>query len=107
MVAMIWMRVLFCSFCVLAVALALQLVFSDKGVMEYVSLCRTHDRLSAQIDAVTRRNLELSDEIRLLRKSPAYGERMARAEFNFAADDEILYLFEPSQAKDQLSGQRE
>jgi hypothetical protein len=30
---------------------------------------------------------------------------VARAEFNFVADGEILYLFEPSPGKNQPSGQ--
>jgi cell division protein FtsB len=102
---MIWMRVLFCSFCVLDVALAVQLVFGDKGIMEYLQLCKTRDRLTAQVDAMTSWNMALSDEIRLLKNSPAYVEQVARAEFNFVADGEILYLFEPSPGKNQPSGQ--
>jgi cell division protein FtsB len=104
---MIWMRVLFCFFCVLDIALAAQLIFGDKGIMEYLRLCRTRDRLTVQIDATATRNMALSDEIRLLKKSPAYAERLARAEFNFVADGEILYLFEPSPDKEQPAGQSE
>ncbi|MGX9365243.1 FtsB family cell division protein [Desulfoplanes sp. PS50] len=100
------MRILFCSLCVLDIALAVQLVVGDKGIMEYLQLCTTRDQLRTQIDATATRNMVLSDEIRLLKKSPAYVEQMARAEFNFVAEGEILYLFEPSSGKDQPSGQR-
>ncbi len=101
---MIWMRVFFCFFFVLDIALVVQLGFSDKGVMEYLRLCSTRDQLETRIDMVTRRNLALSDEIRLLKKSPAYVQRIASVECNFAAEDEILYLFRPLQNKNQPSG---
>ncbi len=102
---MIWMRILFCSLCVLNIALVVQLIFGDKGIMEYRQLCKTRDQLSAQIDATATRNMILSDEIRLLKKSPLHVEQMARAEFNFVADGEILYLFEPFPGKEQPVGQ--
>ncbi|GAU07860.1 FtsB family cell division protein [Desulfoplanes formicivorans] len=92
---MTWMRVLFCCFALLDIALAVQLTCGSKGWMEYVRLKQTHDRLAAQIETVSTRNMALSEEIRLIKKSPAYVERMARAEFNFVAPNEILYLFEP------------
>jgi cell division protein FtsB len=92
---MTWMRVLFCCFALLDIALAVQLVCGSKGWMEYVRLRQTHDHLADQIEKVSTRNMALSEEIRLIKKSPTYVERMARAEFNFVAPDEILYLFEP------------
>ncbi len=102
---MIWMRIFFCFFFVLDIALVAQLGFSDKGGMEYLRLCKTRDQLETRIDMVTRRNLALSDEIRLLKKSPAYAERMACVECNLVDEDEILYLFQPSpNTKTQPSG---
>ncbi|WP_462324044.1 FtsB family cell division protein [Desulfoplanes sp.] len=91
---MIWMRIIFLGFCILDAALALQLVLGDHGVMEYVHLRRTQERLLERIDTVSTHNMALSQEIRLLRKDPDYVQRVAKAELNFVSDGEVLYIFE-------------
>ncbi|PIE69031.1 MAG: hypothetical protein CSA21_04415 [Deltaproteobacteria bacterium] len=91
---MIWIRILFGMLCILNGVLAVQLIAGDKGAVNYLRLCRTRDHLAGQVDAVTLQNVALSHEIRLLKKSPVYNQQMAKAAFNLAAQDEILYLFE-------------
>ena len=82
-------------FCFLDAVLAFQLIWGGKGAMEYVHLRTTSVRLQAEIDSLDSRNMLLSEDIRRLKSTPEYLERVVRTELNFVGDNEILYVFDP------------
>ncbi len=88
-------RVLVLLFCLLDVLLAFQLIWGGTGAMAYLHLRTTAARLQTEIDSLDRHNVLLSEDIRRIKDSPAYLERVVRTELNFVADNEILYVFEP------------
>lgn len=92
---MFWARVVLILFCLLDGLLASQLIWGDKGAMDYVHLRRTYSRLVAETEALDQHNLILSETIRSLKNNPAYMARVVRAELNFVGDKDIVYLFEP------------
>ena len=91
---MFWARVLLILFCILDGLLASQLIWGDKGAMEYIHLRHTYSRLAAETEALDRGNVVLSENIRSLKNNPSYMARVVRAELNFVGNNDIVYLFE-------------
>ncbi|MFH1914142.1 MAG: septum formation initiator family protein [Pseudomonadota bacterium] len=73
--------------------LLFRLIWSDQGVFAYLELKSRYELLQGRIEAVDKRSLDLSQEIRRLKSDPTYQEKVIRERMNFVKRDEILYIF--------------
>lgn len=74
--------------------LLFQLIWGHNGLLRYLELRGTQDRLQRQVTAVQKENVRLSREIRLLKESPAYLEKVIRSEMHYVQPGEVVYLSE-------------
>lgn len=71
---------------------------SQQGLLAYLQTRKTLERLREENLAHLRRNGQLEKEIYLLRHSPAYLEKIAREEYGYLREGEVLFWFpDPSQ----------
>ncbi len=74
---------------------------SQQGLLAYLQMRKTLERLREENLAHLRRNGQLEKEIYLLRNSPAYLEKVAREEFGYLREGEVLFWFShPGQEPD-------
>ena len=81
----------FLSIAVLALAsLLFFIIFSEHGLIDLNSLKNEKNKLSAENEQLTRKNLSLSVEIDRLKHDPKYIENVARQELGMVAEDELI-----------------
>ncbi|GHV54427.1 septum formation initiator [Deltaproteobacteria bacterium] len=78
---------------VINVVLLYSLIWGNHGFSAYHNLKEQHELLEAHIQDLDKKNLALSQEIRLLQSDEKYQETVIRKRFNFVKDNEILYIF--------------
>ncbi|QJT08223.1 FtsB family cell division protein [Oceanidesulfovibrio marinus] len=90
---MLYNRILLVVLLLLNSFLVYRLLVSDQGVFAYLELKGRYESLEERITELDQRNLELSQEIRLLKSDRFSVENILRQQMNFVKDDEILYVF--------------
>lgn len=90
---MFWKRVILGCLITLNIFLFVRMLVSDQGFFAYRELKSDYITLEAQLAEVQQKNLELSQEIRLLQSDADYIERVIRQRLNFVKENEILYIF--------------
>lgn len=73
------------------------LLFDDTGVIKYIHLKSTEQRLLREIASIQRENDRIQDEIKNLESNPFYIEKHAREDLNFARPDEFIFLYGPEE----------
>jgi len=76
----------------LAIYLTVTLIIGDNGLMRYLELKETRDRLMAENQALEMHNTNIKNEIEIVESEPAMIEEMAR-EYGFTKDGELIYKF--------------
>ena len=83
------------------VALILSLVsmvlYSDKGLFDYLSLQKEKQGLVATRDQWQEKNRVLYQEIKRLRSDLDYIEKAARRDLGLVKENELVYIFEPAE----------
>lgn len=100
---MIYNRILLVVLLLLNCFLAYRLLVSDQGLFAYLDLKKRYTVLEERIADIDQRNLELSQEIRLLKSDRFSVEKILRQQMNFVKDDEILYVFPEEPAPGETS----
>lgn len=90
-------KAVFGFFVILNLILFYNLLWSAKGLFNFLELRTHHAKLEAIQETVDARCLELSQEIRWLTSDRAFAEKMVRSRLNYLKSNEILYVF-PNQA---------
>lgn len=76
-----------------------RMVWGPTGLLEYYALKDKYQLLQAQIDDLDAKNVELSNEIRLLQTDKRYVEQVIRQHLHFIKNNELLYLFGANHSK--------
>jgi cell division protein FtsB len=90
---MLW-RLALAGLLLLNAFLVFQLVWGSNGLLRYFELKAMRGRLQTQVEQVRQENVRLSREIRLLKNSPEYIEKVIRSEMHYVQPGEIVYLRE-------------
>ncbi|MDR2051077.1 MAG: septum formation initiator family protein [Deltaproteobacteria bacterium] len=77
----------------LNIVLAWNLIWGEQGFVAYKSLEQEFMVLNDRIDSLSKKNIALSREIKLLQTDDKYIEQMIRKRLNFVKDNEIWYIF--------------
>jgi cell division protein FtsB len=88
-------RLVFVTFFVLCfIYLTVSIIFGDMGLIRYVELNRTKDKMERQMDDITKQNEKLRTQIKLLKTDPFYREKVAREEYGLAKPDEYIFQYD-------------
>lgn len=81
------------------VVLFARMVWGPTGLLEYYALKAQYQELQDQIGALDEKNMDLSNQIRLLQTDNRYVEQVVRQQLHYIRSNELLYLFDatPSQ----------
>lgn len=77
----------------LLIALFLQIVFGDKGLLELRARYEERDRLIEKNKIVEQENALLYQLVCRLRNDPVFIENIARQELGMIRDDEVIFNF--------------
>ncbi len=80
---------------VLALTVCLFLVYSavgERGLVRLNIMLEQRDGLRARVDALQESNLDLAEQISLLRDDPATIENLARTELGMVRDGETVFI---------------
>jgi cell division protein FtsB len=72
----------------------LLLVFSDRGLMKFFEVARTHRQLAQEIQRLKQKNEELRQRAHALRDDSDTIEGIARQELGLAKKGELIYQFQ-------------
>ncbi|MEW6109125.1 MAG: septum formation initiator family protein [Nitrospirota bacterium] len=88
-------RLIFFTFIILStIYLSISLVFGDMGLFKYIELKKTKSGLEKQIAEINRQNVQLKNQIKLLKEDPFFREKFAREEFGLARPDEYIFQYD-------------
>jgi cell division protein FtsB len=88
-------RLVFVTFFVLCfIYLTVSIIFGDMGLIRYVELNRTKDKMERQMEDIARQNEKLRTQIKLLKNDPFYREKVAREEYGLAKPDEYIFQYD-------------
>jgi cell division protein FtsB len=69
------------------------LLFSDRGLMKFLEVFRTHRNLEQEIHRLEQRNEELRRGVEALKNDPDTIESIARRELGLVKEGELVYQF--------------
>ena len=78
------------------IALLGKVIWGQTGLLEYKSLKQQLAELQTRSKLLDIENLNLSNEIRMLKTDNNYMEKVIRRQLHFLRDNEIVYIFEPA-----------
>jgi cell division protein FtsB len=88
-------RLVFITFFVLCfIYLGASIIFGDMGLIRYVKLNKTKDRMERQMEDIAKQNEKLRTQIKLLKTDPFYREKLAREEYGLAKPDEYIFQYD-------------
>ncbi len=90
---MFWRTCILVLLGVINVILFYRMVWGDSGVLAFNKLRNQYTALVQELAVIDEQNINLSNEIRLLKSDDAYAEKMIRQRLHYVRDNEILYLF--------------
>ena len=76
----------------LAVMLAMHVVFGDNGMVVYQKKKAEYGTLQKEVEQLQKDNQAISEQIRALRTNPEAIEREAREQLRYARPGEVVYL---------------
>jgi cell division protein FtsB len=82
----------------------LTLIFFLPSYTQMQDLKHKNQEYERQIQDLTRRNIKLREEKRLLRDDPDYFEKVAREKMGLVKENEVIYKFVPV---DQINAQKQ
>jgi cell division protein FtsB len=81
----------------------LTLIFFLPSYTQMQDLKHKNSEYEHQIQELTRKNVKLREEQRLLREDPEYFEKVAREKMGLVKENEVIYKFVPA---DQINAQK-
>jgi cell division protein FtsB len=82
---------------VLILSLVSMVLYSDKGLFDYLNLEKEKKGLVATRDQWQEKNRVLYQEIKRLRSDLNYIEKAARKDLGLVKENELVYIFEPAE----------
>lgn len=79
--------------------LGITLLAGENGLMKYLELQKTRQKLDTEIVALDKQNQVLKKQVESLRNDPFYIEKSAREEFGLAKKNELIFQFEDPRKK--------
>lgn len=73
---------------------AFLLVFSERGLVKFLEVVRTHRQLTQEIQRLQGKNEELRQKAQALRSDPDTIEEIARQELGLVKKGELIYQFQ-------------
>lgn len=70
------------------------LLFGEMGLIKYIELRNTEDRLKREIVLIEKEKMLLKSQVDALKKDSFYIEKYAREEFGLARPDEYIFQFQ-------------
>ncbi len=90
---MFWRTFILIALGIVNVILLYRMVWGDSGVLAFNKLRNQYTSLVQELASIDEENINLSNEIRLLKSDDAYIEKMIRQRLHYVRENEILYLF--------------
>ena len=81
---------------VLNTAVFYKMVWGPTGLLDYYSLKEQYNAIQEDIKNLDKKNVSVSNEIRLLQNDKKYMENNIRQRLHYVKDNELIYLFENS-----------
>lgn len=97
-----WLQVTFYTLVFTAFALAMVIVFGNKGLIERKILLRNRIAIGREIEKLEEENQDLKAKIQELSKDSRAVERLAREQFGLGRENEVLFQFVPRSAEKGL-----
>lgn len=79
--------------------LGITLLTGENGLMKYLELQKTQQKLTAEIVTLDQQNKQLKKQVDALKNDPFYIEKSAREEFGLAKKNELIFQFEDARKK--------
>ncbi len=86
--------VIYTLFSLLCIYLLFNLLLDNMGIIKFLDLRETEQRLIMEISSLRKENASTEREIELLKRNPFYLEKHARENLNLAGPDEYIFLYE-------------
>jgi cell division protein FtsB len=87
-------RLIFVTFGILSIIyLSFSLIFGESGLLRYLELKSTRDKLLAESNAIEKQNEEIKGLIETLENEPDLVEELAR-EYGLTKEGELIFKFE-------------
>lgn len=88
-------NVIFFTIIVLAsLYMGASLIFGDMGLIKYLGLQKTKNKLETEMKHIETENQRLKTEVHGLKHDPYYIEKHAREDFGLAKPDEYIFQFQ-------------
>ena len=81
-------------FMIFILFISLLAIFGDKGLVEAYALKKEKEAILSHISLLEEENLEIEEDIDLLKLDTRYVELIARQELGMIGRDEVIYMFE-------------
>ncbi len=85
-------RLLIIASLVISLAVLSLAAFGKRGVFSLISLSQKKDKLTEEIDRLSKENSDLAAELKRLQR-PDYQEQFIRSRMGMAREGEIIYIF--------------
>ncbi|MBO4334800.1 MAG: septum formation initiator family protein [Desulfovibrio sp.] len=85
---------LFVALGIINMSLFFFMIWGQNGLLNYHELKDQLRRFEEQKNALDAKNLQLSQEIRLLKTDRNYQEKMIRQKLRYIRDNELVYVFD-------------
>ena len=82
----------------MVIYLTVNLIAGDNGLMKYLKLKSTKEKLLAETMAMQNQNADIQKQIETLEKNPAVIEELAR-EYGLTKEGELIYKFNDQEQK--------
>lgn len=93
-------NLMFLTFSVIAfIYICANLLFGEMGLIKYIELRNTEDRLKKEIVLIEKEKMLLKSQVDALKKDSFYIEKHAREEFGLARPDEYIFQFQEESPK--------
>ena len=102
-----WRTCLLVFLGILNVVLFYRMIWGNSGILAFNQLQQNYIQLEQELAAVDAYNLQLSNELRLLKTDNAYVEKMIRQRLHYVRDNEVLYLFTNATGNDKSDVNKE
>jgi cell division protein FtsB len=73
--------------------MGMAVLFGNMGLIKYVTLAKTKNRLEAEIKTIDKENKALKTHVTALKDDNFYIEKYAREEYGLARPDEYIFQF--------------
>jgi cell division protein FtsB len=86
--------VIFTCLVLVTLYLVWTLIFDNSGILRYHELKNKRTEILSEIIELQKKNVNLTEEIQLLKGDPFFMEKHAREDLNLSKPDEYIFIFD-------------